>query len=385
MSRFADTRNRKYILSFSILVWSGATACAAFASGFRSLFSVRALTGAAVSLKGPNALSMISDLVPRHKYPTAMSIFNFGIVLGSALSLIIGGTLVGLFQGRTFEFPLGIVLRDWQMIFLLVGAPGVLVALLVMLTVPEPARRGREGTAKPPVLDVFRYLWRERSIYAPFYIGAALLQIEAIGLLNWRVPFYSRTFGWGPEVIGPLMGTISILLTPIGLALGAWAGERLAARGDPGAMIKLSILGAALNLPLAIAGLLMPTPWLALGFSAAAVLVAGIGAPGAVAALQTVTPNEFRGQLTALHLFTIAVIGGGLGPLVVALFTDYLFQDEAQLRYAMVTCAVLFGGAGLALKFVSLPPYSRRVARILADEQAEADANRTASSPGAGR
>jgi len=371
MSRFADTRNRKYILSFGIFVWSAATAACAFATGFKSLFAMRGLTGAGVSLKGPCALSMISDLVPRQKYPTAISIFNFGIVLGSATSLIIGGTLIGMFDGRTFTLAPGIVLRDWQMIFLLVGAPGILVALLVMLTVREPARRGREMTAKPPVLDVFRYLWREKAIYAPFYLGVALLQIETMGLLNWRVPFYSRTFGWGPEVIGPLMGTISLALTPVGLIGGAWLGERMAAR-DPGAMIKLSILGAVVSLPLTIAALLMPTPWLALGLSAAGIVVIGIGSPGAVAALQTVTPNEFRGQLTALHLFTIAVIGGGLGPIAVALFTDYLFQDESQLRYAMVTCAALFGGLGIALQLLGLRPYTRRVERILAEERAAA-------------
>ena len=371
MSRFADTRNRKYILSFGIFVWSAATAACAFATGFKSLFAMRGLTGAGVSLKGPCALSMISDLVPRHKYPTAISIFNFGIVLGSATSLIIGGTLIGMFDGQTFSLPLGIVLKDWQMIFLLVGAPGILVALLVMLTVREPARRGRERTAKPPVLDVFRYLWRERTIYAPFYIGVALIQIETMGLLNWRVPFFSRTYGWGPEVIGPLMGTISILLTPIGLVGGAWLGERMAAR-DPGAMIKLSIMGTDISLPLTIAGLLMPTPELALTFSAIAVVVIGIGSPGAVAALQTVTPNEYRGQLTALHLFTIAVIGGGLGPVAVALFTDYIFQDELQLRYAMASCAAIFGGIGLALQLMGLKPYTRRVAHIMAEERAAA-------------
>jgi MFS family permease len=95
-------------------------------------------------------------------------------------------------------------------------------------------------------------------------------------------------------------------------------------------------------------------------------------APGAVAALQNVTPNEFRGQISALYLFTIGVIGGGIGPLVVGLLNDYVFHDEAMLRYSMVVVTVVFGGLGLWLKFVCLPPYKERVARVIAHERAGA-------------
>jgi MFS family permease len=204
-----------------------------------------------------------------------------------------------------------------------------------------------------PILDVFRFLWRERPIFFPFIVGSALLQIEAYGVLGWRFPFFSRTFGWGPAFFGPLSGYATLALTPVGLGLGAWLGQKWERRGDTGAMVKLSVLGSCISLPLTLAMLLAPNPWLAFALSCLSTVAIGISAPGAVAALQNVTPNEFRGQISALYLFT-----------------DYVFHNEAMLRYSMVVVTVIFGGLGLWLKFVCLPPYKERVGRVIAAERA---------------
>jgi MFS family permease len=368
LSRLADTWNRKRIIGGVMMIWSVATGAIAFVQGFGSLFAMRGVTGSAVSLKGPNGLSMISDLVPREKLPTAMAIYNGGVSIGAGFTSIIVGMLLGWLGGKVFGV-FGVPLKDWQMEFLIIGTPGAVLGLIFLLTVREPRRRGRAASLRLPILDVFRFFWREKAIYLPFMIGSALLQIEAVGVLGWRFPFYSRTFGWGPAFIGPLTGYATLLLTPVGLGLGAGLGEKWERRGDTGAMIKLSILGSCMSLPLTIASLLAPGPWWAFGLSTASVIAIGISAPGAVAALQNVTPNEFRGQISALYLFTIGVIGGALGPLSVALFTDYVFRDEAMLRYSMAVVTVLFGAAGLWLKFVCLPPYKERVARVIAEER----------------
>jgi len=371
LSRLADTSNRKRIIGGVMVIWSLATSAIAFVQGFWSLFAMRGITGSAVSLKGPNGLSMISDQVPRQKLPTAMAIYNGGVAIGGGFTSIIVGVLIGWLGGKVFTV-LGVAIHDWQMVFLIIGTPGVLLGLAFLLTVREPPRRGRSATMRLPLLDVFRFLWRERAMFFPFIVGSALLQIEAYGVLQWRFPFFSRSFGWGPAFLGPLMGTATLILTPIGYGIGAWLGQRWEQRSDPGAMVKLSILGSCLSIPMTLAMLLAPDPWTAFALSCLSTIGIGVSAPGAVAALQNVTPNEFRGQISALYLFTIGVIGGGIGPLVVGLLNDYVFHDEAMLRYSMVVVTVVFGGLGLWLKFVCLPPYKERVARVIAHERAGA-------------
>jgi MFS family permease len=369
LSRLADTSNRKRIIGSVMMIWSVATSAIAAVQNFWPLFAMRGVTGSAVSLKGPNGLSMISDLVPRDKLPTAMAVYNGGVAIGSGFTSIIVGMLLGWLGGKVFNV-FGMQLHDWQMVFLIIGTPGVLLGLAFLLTVREPPRRGRATTMRLPLLEVFRFLWRERAIFLPFIVGSALLQIEAYGVLQWRFPFFSRTFGWGPAFLGPLSGTATLILSPIGYFIGAWLGQKWEQRADPGAMVKLSILGSCLSLPLTLAMLVAPDPWTAFALSCLSIVGIGISAPGAVAALQNVTPNEFRGQISALYLFTIGVIGGGVGPLVVGVLNDYVFHDEAMLRYSLVVVTVIFGGLGLWLKFVCLPPYKERVGRVIAAERA---------------
>jgi MFS family permease len=367
MSRFADTGNRRNILSFGIALWSLATAAGALAKSFGALFISRGFVGAGEAMKGPNAISMISDLVPRQKYPSAMAIYNFGISVGSALALIIGGFLLAIYGGTTTNV-MGVAMSDWQMVLLIVGLPGVLIAALVFFSIKEPARRGRERTDKPPVSEIFKFLWRERKFYFPFLIGAAFLQIEIYGLLNWRMPFYERTYGWGPEDVGPILGTMSLVITPFGLLLGAIIGERMAAR-YAGAMIILSIVGTAITLPLSMATLFMPTAEGAIVLTGLNYIAMGIAAPASTAALQTVTPNEYRGQVFAAYAFTISVVGTGLGFPTVAAFTDFVFQDESALRYSMFWTAAIFGTVGFLSKFVCYAPYKARVQAIMDAEQ----------------
>ena len=375
MSRLTDTGNRKLLLGFGVAFWSFATSMGSFAQTFWHLFFVRGGTGAGESLKGPNAMSMISDLVPRDKLPRAMSLYMAGIYGGIAFSMIIGGALLGVFSGSVTDGPFGLRFTDWQMVFLIVGLPGILLALLFLLTVREPVRRNRKSGEKPPLLDVFRFLHANRSYYYPFLIGTALVQIESVGMTTWRIPFYARTYGLEASVAGPILGGLTLIASPIGLILGAWIGERMARKKDPAAMMKLSLLGLVLSLPAIVAYPLMPSWQLAMAVASLAAVFTGMAVPGSNSAIQVVTPNEYRGQISAIFLFTISVIGTGAAPIAISLFTDFLFEDEAMLRYSMVSVAVIFGFSGLLLKLVALRPYRKRVAEILDAE----DSIRTAT------
>lgn len=374
LSRLADRTSRKLILVAGLSFWSLATAAASLANSFAALFAARAAIGAGESVQAPASLSMISNMVPRKRLPRAFSIYSMGGFAGMSASMIIGGVLIGhLAKTPDITLPLIGTLHDWQMVFLICGIPGLLVALLFFLTVKEPARPPETVVAPKkqiPGRDVIDFLWAERRLYVPLFAGAALWSIEALGMTAWRVAFFERTYGWGPAQAGPLLGIISLVTMPLGLITGALFSEWLDKRGYSDAMLRAYCWSHAVMLPLSIIALLVWNPWMAAVLWAMSNFFTGLGHPGMNSAIQIATPNHLRGQISWLYLFFVSIVGSGLGPMLVALTTDYILQDEAQLRWAMVIVAGTLGPLGLFLSFRALKPYGEKVDRILAAERA---------------
>lgn len=371
ISRLTDVSNRKLILTAGLSIWSIATAFSALAYSYITLFIARGVVGAGESVKGPTSMSMISDLVPRHKLPRAMSIYSMGIAGGMAASMIIGGVILGLVKDITPIWVPGFgPLKDWQLVFLCCGIPGLLVAAIFFLTVKEPTRKGRKIKGSVPLPEVGRFIMSNRRIYIPLLLSLAIGAIESFGLMAWRVAFFERTHGWAPNEIGPLLGVAALLTTPIGLIIGTMIAERLDRQKIPDAMIRLCLYSNFITVPAALAMPLMPSPWL----SVALIIVSGvgnaIGSPGQNSAIQIITPNEMRAQMSALYLFTISVVGAGFGPLFVALITDYVFTDETMLRYAMAVTTAVLGPIGLLLTWMAMRPYGEAVAKIMKEEEA---------------
>jgi MFS family permease len=365
MARVSDIRNRKLILTCALAVWSFATALCGLAQSFWQLFAARGLVGAGESVKGPCSMSMISDLVPRHRLPRAFAIYQLGINAGQGGALIIGGALIALLANvSAIHLGAGLVIKDWHIVFLLCGLPGLLLALLMMVTIREPVRRGRIVRGQVPIKDVAHFIGSNWRIYVPLLLGIAIASIESFGMVVWRPAFFERTYGWGPEVAGPLLGTMMLIATPLGLFLGAMLAERFMRQKRADAMIRVVFVSHILAVPFAVAMPLMPTAWSAFGVGLLASTAVGMSAPGQNSAFQIITPNEMRGQVGAIYLFSISVIGGGLGPTAIALITDYVFQDEAKLRYAMSAFAAIVGPIGILLTWLAMKPYGEAIRRI---------------------
>jgi len=359
MARVADSYSRKIILTTGLAIWSGATALCGLAQTFWQLFAARGLVGAGESVKGPCSMSMIADLVQRERLPRAFAIYQMGITAGMAGSMIIGGVLIGLLANMPpIALPAGLVIRDWHMVFLICGIPGLSLALLMIFTVREPVRRGRKNRNAVPIRDIARFLGGKWRIYLPLLLSIAIGSIENFGLLVWRPAFFERTYGWGPEVIGPILGVMMLIAVPIGLALGTALAEYYIRRGRDDAMLRVCFISQLLSVPLAVATPLMPTPWLALALGMAASIAGAMSAPGQNSAIQIITPNAMRGQVSAIYLFTISVIGGGFGPTAIALITDNIFADPAMLRYSMAMFTAVVGPIGAVLLWLTLKPYA---------------------------
>lgn len=362
MARVADSRSRKLILVFGLTIWSLATALCGAAKSFGQLFLARGVVGGAESVAGPSSMSLISDMVPRDKLPRAFAIYQLGISAGQATALMLGGLLVAYFAGLgTINLPVLGPAREWQMVFLVCAIPGLITAALFLFTVHEPPRRNRRAGGSVPLREVGAYLLTNRTLFLPLFLSIGIGAIETTGLQTWRAAFYERSYGWGPAQIGPLLALSLLISTPIGLALGTWLAEFMEKRGKPDAMVRVCYISQALSAPFAIAAPLMPTPWLAFGCGVLASIIGIAGAPAQNAAIQMVTPSEMRAQISAVYLFTISVIGNGLGPLVIALVTDFLLQDESMLRYSMASFAAVMAPGGAFLMYLAMKPYAKAV------------------------
>lgn len=242
-----------------------------------------------------------------------------------------------------------------------------------MATVPEPKRRGllthgKGGSAavapqQLPVREVMRFLFDNRRAYAPMFIGLAVQSVMVWGIIAWMPSFFIRTHGWSVSQFGQVIGLINLLILPLGLMVGGVLAERLARMGYDDINMRLVALVAALTAPLLALFPLMGNPWVAVGMLAVQSFIVGWGIGPQNAALQVITPNQMRGQVTALYLFVFNLIGFGLGPTFIAVLTDYVFGSEDQLRYAMALAAAVMAPLAALIYWSGLKAYGETVAR----------------------
>ena len=357
MSRIVDSGVRKHLVAGSLALWSLTTALCGLAQNFWSLFLGRALVGGSESVVTPAAISLIADAVPPQHLPRAYAIYNGGITAGAALALLIGGLLMGFLAHMPSIVLPGVgVLHSWHLVFMMVGIPGLLIAGLVMATIPEPVRRGGSRPKGYKLREVFGSIRGQRALHLNLLSGMVLLAVVNQALAGWMPAFYERTYGWGPAASGPMLGIASLGGAVPGLVIGAWLAEWFGRRTDD-ANLRVLFLTQMVALPLSLAGPLMPDPWLALGFGAVGGAFGVMGGPAFVSALQIATPNEMRGQINVLYATLVNVIGGSLGPTLTGLATDHFATSEADLRYVLVAIKLIFGPVALYLLWRAMAPY----------------------------
>lgn len=374
MARVADAGRRTLILPSALAVWSMGTAFCGAAQNFVQFFAARMLVGGGESVKAPTSASLIPDLVPRDKLPRAFGIYQMAIMGGEALAMIIGGLLLGLVMKMPpVHLPLIGDAHGWRLVFFLFGLPGVALALLFLSTVPEPKRHGRRRQGSAPIKDVALFLLKgpESRVILPVIIAAAVAGIYAFGVGAWRPTFYERTYGLSPHEYGPLYGLVSLVCTPIGALLGTFLAERMSRRWDD-AQMRLVTLAYLFGMPIGIAAPLMPTFHLALACQGAWVILLMISSSCKLAAMQIIIPNEMRSQVNAVYMFTVGVVGMGIGPTVVALVTDYVFKSEAELRYAMVTVAAVAAPLITLCLWRTIKPFGQLHRQVIERERAAA-------------
>lgn len=359
--RWADVGNRRNILVFGVGTWSIFSALCGLAENYWQLFLARAAVGAAEACLAPAAWSLIADYFDRERLPRAMSIYLMGPYIGGGLAMIAGGMVIGSMGTLRELAPVLVNMEPWQLTFVMIGLPGVVLAL-VLLTIREPLRGAQAiGTRDRnfTISEVIAFLWQGRAFYVRFYLGMALIVIVLYALPAWMPSFLMRAHGADPTTVGLRYGVLVLIMGSAGVLTGPLVNRWLARRGHADSPIRVAAI-ASIGLVIFSAVLpLMP------GFAGALIAAAGgtffFSLPQAMSAtaLQLATPNRMRGIVASLYLFVLSVIGLGAAPTVVAVVTDRVFGDPSKVGLSLaVVCAISAAGAA-GLLFSALPHYRR--------------------------
>jgi MFS family permease len=212
----------------------------------------------------------------------------------------------------------------------------------------------------------FRYMSRQRRIYAPLF-GSLFAGAFSIGAMQWTPIFYQRTFGWGPAQLAALQSGAMLIAPLLGLIASVLLAERFSRRERNDSAFRVYILSLIVAVP-ALFSVLMPTPWIAFGVGTLSLFSIGMSGASLNAALQTITPAELRGKVTALYLLLYSLVGIAFSPLLYALIEDFILRDESRIRWAIFWPLLVFQPLSLLIALFGLKPYGREVERLEALE-----------------
>jgi MFS family permease len=334
----ADRFSRRWIVFVSVSLWSFATAACGLAKDFSHLLLARVGVGAGEAGLNPCATSIITDLFPPGRLTTALAVYSIGASVGSGCAYIFGGMLVDLVSGTAaISFPILGQVRPWQAVFLLIGIPGIFISLL-SFTIPEPTRRGvRQEKNTGPVADsifsgypaLLKFIRSRGRFFFYHYAGFGLASLGFIGGVAWYPAHMGRTFGWSGSQIGLGLGIAMIVGGIVGKSLCGYFVDAMYRRGYRDAQFRWYAGCLIAATPVGLISVTSGSPWVFLvGFTLFQTLLSPLGAVY-MASLNLVTPNNLRGAGVALYSATVGLLALSLGPLLIAVLSDYVYGGNA--------------------------------------------------------
>src|SRR5271170_4742585 len=334
IARLADRRSRIGIMTAALALWSLMTAVCGLATNFAQLFMARVGVGVGEAGGVTPAYSLICDYFPTKERARALSVYSFGIPIGSAVGIVLGGFITSL--------------MSWRMAFFMVGFAGLLITPLLKLTVREPQRgalepvpvdlgRAPDAASAPSLLEVIAVLARKPSFWG-LSLGGASSSMMGYGLFFWAPSFLVRSFHL--SLLHASLGYGGLVL--VGGLIGIWFGGVLADRyGEKRRAMYAFVPAAAFlaTVPFYVAGVLSTTLWISFAVLLIPTALGLLWLGPVLAAVQHLVPANMRATASALFLFINNLIGIGLGTTLIGVVSDSMrlrFAAES-LRYAILT------------------------------------------------
>lgn len=365
MGWMIDRGKRIWIVSVGIALWSAATVATGMAKNFVQLFIARMSVGVGEATLSPATFSMIGDSFPPKKRGKPIAFYSSALPIGAGIaSLVSAGIIAWAASGGSQSLPFFGELSPWRFTLIVVGLPGILLALF-FLFMKEPARRPApesENTVGGSGFgDALKYLWNNIGLYA----GVILIvcTMTAIAYSQGLLPStFERTWGWSAQQYALINGIALLIIGPINMMIFGSLSDRWMAKGMADAPLKILYLGFFIMVPSGVLPYFMPSAELA--FAVLCINTVGIGIVSAigVTALLAITPSQIRGQIVALYYFGISQFGS-LGPIVTGYLSSLVFGEE-NIRYAVAMVPIIFAIVPLLLMPMTRRLYLRQVERL---------------------
>jgi MFS family permease len=342
-----DRHVRRNILAASIVLWSLATVAGGLAPNFAWFFGFRMLVGLGEAAIAPAAISVIADMFPPSRRGRALGCYLVGATLGTALSPIIPGWVIG--AHLQLLLPFFGTLAPWRSAFVLCGAAGPLIGLL-MLTVKEPGRPGsRPGDHRLPLRENLVYFWRLRSVMFPLYTGFCLHYVAFVGITAWTAAFLTRTYHISLVGFAGRLGLMMLIAGGAGYVLGSFVTDSSRFRRPAGRLALLAVL-PLVAVPAALAGL-APGLVLALAMLASVTFATPIINVAMNVTVQELVPSRMRGLSYALLAVFTSLPAGAGGPLAIAWVTEHVIGNPALIgrSFLIVGVPALLAASGCFL------------------------------------
>jgi MFS family permease len=353
IARLADRSNRRNILGAGCTIWSIMTVLTGTVTNVAGLALTRFLMGAGEAAGIAPTTALLADRFGPRSRPLALSIMTSG----SGIAALVMLPLVGLIAQA----------HGWRATYFVAGGVGLVTALLLFLTVPEPVRRS--ASAKSDIAtarfgEAFAWLKTRRS-YSLICIAGAFLAINAYATLTWTPTFLMRVHHFTPAQAGASFGPIKGFSNIIGVVFGGivsgWAAKR-----DPRWLLLVPAIGAAVAMPAELLFLLSDNLPLAFAGLAVASFAGVIHFGPTYAALAIIVPPSMRATTAAVFLFCVNIVGQIIGPLAIGWLNDRwaISYGADAVRYSMI-----LGGISAFIAALILVVASRLFGRDIIEKQ----------------
>ena len=333
-----DRYSRRIVLYLSVTLWSIAAAGCGLAGSFAMLAIARAGVGAGESGFGTGSYSIVGDSFPPHRVALAMSVFIMGGVMGAGIVFLVGGPIVSAaMQSGPAVWPLFGLVQPWQQVFLITGAPGLLLAFLVFAFREPPRRKSAQALAGYG--EAWAFMQRYKMLFVANFVGFGLAYAATIGFQLWMPSYLVRVHGWEPARIGIVIGIAQIAAAAM-MPIHGVIVDRLYRKGRKDAPLLWCLVTVLACAPFGIAAFLVSNPWVTIIcywlFMTLILSTASMGPSTA----QVVSPPHLRGRISAIYVLATGLIAMAGGPAFVGLVTDHVLGDEKLVGVSLIISVI---------------------------------------------